>query len=378
MGSLLRSPLHEVHVAAGAKLVDFGGWEMPLNYPAGTVAEHLACRNSAVVFDVSHLGTVRVEGDEAFDLLQGALTNDLSKIGPGRAQYSHLLDELDASVLDDVIVWWHPDGSIDVMPNASNTDRVRTAIGGRDTTAERAILAVQGPEARQKVAAALGEEPAGVGRFGVARFAWDGVVGAVAGTGYTGEDGVELAVPVDAAPKVWEALNGAGVTPAGLGARDTLRLEAALPLHGHELGPGITPLQAGLGWVVSWEKGPFRGRTALAAEKERGVSRRLRGIATEGRRPPREGCAVSSDGGEIGRTTSGNYSPVLGHGIALALIDPAVKTGTEVSIDVRGQALAGRVVKTPFLGKARPGVGVGSPRSGGGRVGAPVRAESKG
>ena len=351
MGALLHSPLHETHVSAGAKLVDFGGWEMPLSYPGGTVSEHLACRNSAVVFDVSHLGTVRVETDDAFDLLQGAFTNDLSKIEPGRAQYTHLLDEADASVLDDIIVWWRTDGSFDVMPNASNTDRVRTAIGGKDTTSERAILAVQGPEARQKVASAMGEATASVPRFGVADFKWDGVSGAVAGTGYTGEDGVELAVPVEHASQVWEALTAAGVVPAGLGARDTLRLEAALPLHGHELGPGITPLQAGLGWVVSWDKGAFRGRTALAAEKERGVARRLRGVATEGRRPPREDCAVIADGREIGRTTSGNFSPVLGHGIALALLDPNVKIGTEVTVDVRGQALPGKIVKTPFVGK---------------------------
>ena len=378
MGDLLRSPLHDAHFAAGAKLVDFGGWEMPLSYPNGTVAEHLACRNAAVVFDVSHLGTVRVESEDAFDLLQGALTNDLSRIEPGRAQYSHLLDEADASVLDDVIVWWHPDGTLDVMPNASNTDRVRTAIGGRDITSERAILAVQGPEARQKLAAVLGDGPAAVPRFGVASFEWDGVRGAVAGTGYTGEDGVELAVPVEHARRVWDALLAGGVVPAGLGARDTLRLEAALPLHGHEIGKGITPLQAGLGWVVSWDKGPFRGRTPLAAEKERGVSRRLRGIVTEGRRPPREGSQVSVDGSPVGETTSGNFSPVLGHGIALALLDPTVKVGSGVQVEVRGQSLAGKVVKTPFVGKPRPGVGVGSPRSGGGRVGVPVREDGEG
>lgn len=351
MGALLRSPLHDVHVSAGAKMVDFGGWEMPLSYPAGTVSEHLACRNTAVVFDVSHLGSVRVEGRDAFDRLQRALTNDLSRIAAGKAQYSHLLDEDDASVLDDVIVWWHPDGSLDVMPNASNTDRVRSAIGGRDTTSERAILAVQGPEARAKVSASIGEGPASVPRFAVAGFEWDGVIGAVAGTGYTGEDGVELAVPVDDVGRVWEALISAGVAPAGLGARDTLRLEAALPLHGHELGPGITPMQAGLGWVVAWDKGDFRGRSALAAEKERGASRRLRGIATEGRRPPRDGCQVKAGEADIGETTSGNFSPVLGHGIALALVDPSVKIGSEVNVEVRGQSLPGRIVKTPFVGK---------------------------
>ncbi len=352
MADLQQSPLHAAHVAAGAKLVDFGGWEMPLSYPAGTVAEHLACRQSVVVFDVSHLGTVRVGGGQpAVDLLQGALTNDLTKIGPGRAQYSHLLDEATASVLDDVIVWWHPDGEIDVMPNASNTDRVRSAVGGTDTTATRAILAVQGPEARTTVAKALGESAVAVPRFAVGGFDWNGVRIAVAGTGYTGEDGVELAVPVDAAAQVWDAVVSAGAQPAGLGARDTLRLEAALPLHGHELGEGITPLQAGLGWVVSWDKGDFRGRSVLAAEKEAGPARRLRGIATEGRRPPREHCTVTADGRAVGETTSGNFSPILGHGIALALLSPEMKPGTEVNIEVRGQELPGRIVKLPFVEK---------------------------
>ena len=166
----------------------------------------------------------------------------------------------------------------------------------------------------------------------------------MAGTGYTGEDGVELAVPAELAPVVWEAVVGAGATPAGLGARDTLRLEAALPLHGHELGPGITPLQAGLGWVVGWDKGDFRGRDALAAEREAGPSRRLRGLTVEGRRPPREGQGVLRDGVVVGEVTSGNFSPVLGHGIALALLPPDVVEGDELTIDARGSLLSARVV----------------------------------
>ncbi len=174
----------------------------------------------------------------------------------------------------------------------------------------------------------------------------------VAGTGYTGEDGVEIAVPADAAAALWRAVLDAGVVPAGLGARDTLRLEAALPLHGHELGPGITPLQAGLGWVVSWTKPGFRGRDALAAERDRGPHRLLRGIATEGRRPPRAECPVSIDGAAVGDTTSGNFSPVLGHGIALAFLPPDVEEGTAVEIDLRGAAIAGTVVSTPFVRKA--------------------------
>src|SRR3954471_18748197 len=264
---------------------------MPLAYPSGTIAEHLACRNDAVAFDVSHLGTVLVEGPGAFDGLQSALTNDLRKVSAGRAQYTHLLDEADASVLDDIIVWWVDDDVFQVMPNASNTDRVVGAIGGRDVTAERAVIAVQGPQARAKLES-VAPEAAAVGRFRVTRFDWKGATATAAGTGYTGEDGVECAVPVDVAEAFWDAVIGAGVTPAGLGARDTLRLEAGLPLHGHELGAGITPLQAGLSWVVRFDKGDFRGRAPLLAERERGIHRRLRGLVLDGRQIPRSGYTV--------------------------------------------------------------------------------------
>ena len=190
-------------------------------------------------------------------------------------------------------------------------------------TGERAIVAVQGPEARERLAK-VWPEAAAVGRFRVAPVSWNGVACVTSGTGYTGEDGVELAVPAALAAEVWEAVTGAGVEPAGLGARDTLRLEAGLPLHGHELGPGITSLQAGLGWVVSWDKGPFLGREALAAEREQGVARRLRGIATEGRRPPRAEQVLLVDGQSVGEVTSGNFSPMLGHGIALGFLDAPI------------------------------------------------------
>ncbi|HEV8065994.1 MAG TPA: glycine cleavage system protein T, partial [Acidimicrobiales bacterium] len=233
--SLKDTPLRPQHEALGAKLVDFGGWEMPLSYPTGTVAEHMACRTSAAAFDVSHLGTVRVEGPDAFDRLQANLTNDLGKVEPGRAQYTHLLDPTDASVLDDIIVWWVAAERFDVMPNASNTEPVLEAIGGRDTTNERAIVAVQGPSARD-IVASVSPEAAGVRRFGVGSFDFEGVSCLVAGTGYTGEDGVECAIPVEKAAAFWGAVTSAGAVPAGLGARDTLRLESGLPLHGHELG----------------------------------------------------------------------------------------------------------------------------------------------
>lgn len=342
------TPLYDSHVRLGAKMAEFGGWSMPIAYPTGTIAEHLACRSDAVMFDVSHLGTVRVAGARAFEQLQSALSNDLRKIGPGRAQYTHLLDEADGSVLDDIIVWWVDDDVFDVMPNASNTDRVVAAIGGRDTTSGRAVIAVQGPNAHAQLAE-LCPAAADVGRFRVQRVIWQGNELMVAGTGYTGERGVEIAVPAGAAERLWDELAAAGVMPAGLGARDTLRLEAGLPLHGHELGPGITPLQAGLGWVIGWNKPSFRGREALAREQAAGIQRRLVGIATQGRRPPREHSDVRVDGQTIGSVTSGNYSPTLEHGIALAFVPPEVVLGQAVTIDVRGSDLPGTVTATSFL-----------------------------
>ena len=355
--TLRTSPLDAAHRALGAKLTAFGGWDMPLNYPDGTLAEHRCCRHGAVAFDVSHLGTVRVAGPGAFAQLQYALTNDLNKIEPGRAQYTHLLDPSDASVLDDIIVWWIDDDVFDVMPNASNTDGVTGALGGsssevriEDITESRAIIAIQGPEARQLLKA-VSPEAADVGRFRVKRFAWNGIEAVVAGTGYTGEDGVECAIPAEHARAFWDAVMAAGVVPAGLGARDTLRLEAGLPLHGHELGAGITSLQAGLGWVVSWDKGDFRGREALLGEKQRGVERRLRGLSVAGRRPPRAEQDVRLDGTVIGVVTSGNFSPELEHGIALAFLPPEIEDGAVVEIDARGTALPATVVKPPFIAK---------------------------
>ncbi|MGH9101461.1 MAG: glycine cleavage system aminomethyltransferase GcvT, partial [Acidimicrobiales bacterium] len=317
-------------------MVPFGGWEMPLAYPSGTVAEHLACRRRAVVFDVSHLGTVRVVGGGSLERLQSELSNDLLKIAPGRAQYTHLLDAESGGVLDDCIVWWVDDRRFDVMPNASNTERVRDALGGTDVTAERVVLAVQGPHARRLLAGVCADA-AEVPRFDVCTCSWEGTPLVVAGTGYTGEDGVECAVPPEAAQGLWSALLGAGLQPAGLGARDTLRLEAGLPLHGHELGPGITPLQAGLGWVVGWSKGGFRGRAALEAERASGPRRRLRGVRGEARQPLRDGAVLWSGGRRVGELTSGSWSPVLRAGIGLGLVDSGVAPGEGAEVEVRGR-----------------------------------------
>lgn len=349
MPGLRLSPLDIAHRALNAKMVEFGGWDMPVAYPTGTIAEHLACRSSAVVFDVSHLGTVRVEGYYAKAALQGVLTNDLDKIDIGRTQYTHLLNE-QGCVLDDVIVWWIKEDRFDVMPNASNTDRVVSAIGGVDVTTTRAVLAVQGPKAKDFLVT-INKEFSEIEKFSVRQINWRGVECTVAGTGYTGEIGVEIAVPNTHAIELWDALVSSGVTPAGLGARDTLRLEAGLPLHGHELSPLITPLEAGLNWVVAWDKPEFTGRGALIKQRESGVERRLVGITTLGRRPPRDGCQVFSGGTPIGITTSGNFSPSLQHGVAMAFVEPQTQVGDAVTIDVRGTRLEGVVVKLPFIAK---------------------------
>lgn len=349
-----RSPLYDEHEALSAKLVDFGGWEMPLSYPSGTIAEHLACRNAAAIFDVSHLGTVRVTGPDALARLQYGLTNDLGKIGPGRAQYTHLLDE-SGGVLDDIIVWWVDPERFDVMPNASNTERVLNFLGGEDVTSERAVLAIQGPAARELVAT-VAPDAATVPRFHVRGFDFEGTECVAAGTGYTGEDGVECAVPAAVAPALWRRLVAAGATPAGLGARDTLRLEAGLPLHGHELGPEINPLEAGLSWVVSFDKGDFRGRQALVSIREAGgPTRHLVGLVTEQRRPPRAGDRIRISGLPDGVVTSGNYSPVLEQGIALGFVPSGAHVGDAAAIDIRSTTVPAQIVKPPFVRHPPPG-----------------------
>jgi aminomethyltransferase len=321
---------------------------MPLAYPTGTVTEHRTCRTAAVAFDVSHLGTVHVSGPDAFDHLQHSFSNDLRKVAPGRAQYTHLLDE-DGSVVDDIIVWWLDDEEFDVMPNASNTSSVLGAIGGTDVTAGRAVIAVQGPEARDRLGSVC-PEAAVVHRFHVARFEWRGAPCLVAGTGYTGEDGVECSVPADAARSFWDDVLAAGILPAGLGARDTLRLEAGLPLHGHELGPGITPLQAGLGWVVGWDKAHFTGRAALEEERANGPARRLRGVVAEGRQPLRDGSELRADAAAVGVLTSGNFSPMRERGIGLGFVeaDAQLLDGDPVTVVQRGRELAATLVRPPL------------------------------
>jgi len=344
-----RPYLYDLHVELGAKIVPFGGWEMPLHYESGTVVEHMACRSDAVVFDVSHLGTVRCDGVEMFDALQRTLTNDLTKVEPGRAQYTHLLND-DGFVVDDIIVWWVSANEFDVMPNASNTSGVTSALPGRDVTSERCVLAIQGPNARAKVAL-VDPRFADIGRFRVGRVDYEGVEVRVAGTGYTGESGLEIAAPNEVAERIFRRLVEAGVMPAGLGARDTLRLEAALPLYGHELALNSTTLEARLGWVLGWNKETFRGRAAVERERDRGVARQLTGVATASRQPLRDGGEVMVEGVNVGTLSSGNFSPVLGHGIGMGLLRPCLDIGGDVTIVLRGRDMPATVTTLPFVRK---------------------------
>jgi aminomethyltransferase len=350
---LLTSPLHDRHVALGAVLGAFGGWSMPLNYPSGTVAEHTAVREDVGVFDVSHLGTLAITGPGAAEVVNAVFTADLGKIAPGQAQYTLCCTE-SGGVVDDVIVYLVGPHEVLAVPNAANAatvaqilrDAAPAGVAVTDRHRDVAVLAVQGPRS-----AAVVEEVTGpVTALEYMSFA-DLAGIRVCRTGYTGERGYELLVPAGDAGRAWDALVAAGATPAGLGARDTLRTEMGYPLHGQDLSPDISPVQAGSGWAVGWSKPAFRGREALLAEKEAGPVRRLRGLRASGRGVPRPGMAVLRDGERVGTTTSGTFSPTLRTGIALALIDTASGVGLDdtVTVDVRGRALECTVVKPPFV-----------------------------
>ncbi len=372
---LLYTPLRSWHAAHGARLVPFGGWEMPVQYTS-IVEEHTATRTAAGLFDISHMGRINFVGPGAATLLDRLLTNSVATLKPGQIRYALVCNE-QGGVLDDVLVYRTPASDHTdhmLVVNASNRPKIvqwierhRTAGDGvevRDMTLELGMIAVQGPRALELVAplvdlrrpggapdptATLDAVPyyyfAGVGTCG----SW----GIVSRTGYTGEDGVELIVPSEKVAELWEKLNVAGgpygVRPCGLGARDTLRLEAAMPLYGHELGEDTNPLEAGLGWAVKLDKGAFIGRDALAAAQQAGLKRRRVGLELEGRRPAREGYAVIHADHAIGRVTSGTFTPTLAKSIAMAYV-PAefAQPGTQLAVDIRGQQVAARVVKLPF------------------------------
>ena len=357
---LLTSPVHERHVALGAKMADFGGWEMPIEYPGGgVVREHTTVRERVGLFDVSHLGKASVTGAGAAAFVNACLTNDLGRISAGQAQYTMCCDE-NGGVVDDLIAYLRSDDDVFLIPNAANTAevvrRLRAAapegVEVTDLHQQYGVLAVQGPRS-DEVLQALGL-PTGHEYMSFVEADWQGRPVIVCRTGYTGERGYELVPRWDDTPALWDALTEAAAAydglPCGLGARDTLRTEMGYPLHGNDLSLDITPVQARAGWAVGWKKDGFWGQEALAAEKAAGARRTSWGLLATGRGIPRAHCQVRDAHGEVvGEVTSGTFSPTLKQGIALALLAPGAAVGDEVVIDVRGREVAATVVKPPFV-----------------------------
>ena len=355
---LHRSPLHDRHVALGARMAPFAGWEMPLQY-SGVVEEHAAVRQRVGVFDVSHLGTLDVVGPHAAALVDQVLTNDLRRIGPGQAQYTLCCDDT-GGVVDDLIVYLHTPSRLRLVPNAANAtavaDRLRVAAPADVQVLDRhhdvAIIAVQGPSSDAAMSA-IGLATS-LDYMAFHEATWRGVPVTVCRTGYTGERGYELLVESERAGAVWDALLDAadalGIQPCGLGARDTLRTEMGYPLHGQDLSRDITPVQARLRWAVGWDKPAFVGKAALESERDAGPRRLLRGLLAQDRSIPRPGMTVrSSEGAEIGYVTSGTFSPTLRVGIGLALLAAAIGDGEVVEVDVRGRPGRFVVTKPPFV-----------------------------
>lgn len=358
LSELKRTPLYEVYKDE-AKLVPFAGWEMPVQF-AGIKAEHEAVRTRAGLFDVSHMGEVEISGPDALALVQKLTTNDASKLQVGQAQYS-LMCYPDGGTVDDLLVYRGEDSFMLVI-NAANIDKdlewiekqAEGEVTVRDISRETAQLALQGPLAEQILQKLTKTDLSSIGFF---RFRQDvdldGAIALVSRSGYTGEDGFEIYLSPDDAPSTWKKILEAGadegVVPCGLGARDTLRLEARLPLYGHELSASITPLEAGLGFAVKLDKGDFIGRDALLKQKEEGVPRKLVGLEMIGRGIARAHYPVYVGEEEVGEVTSGTQSPTLGKNVALALIDSRyAETGNRVHVDVRGKRVEAAIVPTPF------------------------------
>ena len=344
MQTLLRTPLFDRHVALGARMVPFAGWEMPVQYE-GVIPEHKAVRTDCGVFDVSHMGELEVEGPRAQGLLQSLLSNDLERLEDGQAQYTLLTND-SGGIVDDLIVYRLSPFRFLLIVNAANREgdfewmREREIPGSdvRDVSDEYGLLAVQGPRALERLG--LPEAPS----FSFAEGELDGIAFMINRTGYTGEQGVELMVPVEDAGDLWDRVVARGAKPAGLGARDTLRLEVCYPLHGNDIGPETDAISAGLGWVCALDK-DFTGADELRKIKAEGPRRRLVAFVMQERAIPREGMGI--DGG--GEVTSGTHSPMLDRGIGLGYVpDDNAAPGTELTIDVRGRPRRARVVKKPI------------------------------
>ena len=357
---LQRTPIHDEHVKLGARMVPFAGYEMPIQYPTGITAEHHAVRNAAGLFDVSHMGEFEVRGERALDFVQHVTTNDASKLEVGQAQYSTLPND-DGKLLDDLLVYRYPDHYMLVV-NGSNREKdfawVKRFAGEFgvelvDRTDDIALLALQGPKAERILAKLTDADLPSIRYYRFAEGRVDGVPATISRTGYTGEDGFELYVPAEHGGRLWarllEAGKDEGLIAAGLGCRDSLRLEMGMALYGNDLDEGRTPLEAGLGWVVKLDKPAFVGRDALLRQKSEGVRTKLVGFRLKERGFPRHGYAVAVDGETVGEVTSGTLSPTLGVGIGMAYVPAeAAKPGTEIGIVIRDKAVPAEVVKPPF------------------------------
>ncbi len=356
---LSRTPLFDLAIELKARMTAFSGWEMPVQY-SSISQEHLAVRTTAGMFDISHMGKFFLRGQGVLKQLQSLVPSDLSRLQPGQAQYTVLLNP-QAGIIDDLIFYYQGQvGEVEhwaIIVNAATALKDRTwfeqhlspEIEFQDCSTTKVLLAVQGPEAVQRVQPLVQEDLSSLKPFGHLEGTVLGQPAFLARTGYTGEDGLEIMVDPAVGQDLWRSLLGVGVVPCGLGARDTLRLEAAMGLYGQDMDDNTTPLEAGLGWLVHLDKGDFIGRSILEQQKRDGVSRRLVGLQMQGRNIARHGYPVLQAGKPIGEVTSGTLSPTLGQAIALAYVPPTLaQVGQEVEVEIRGKAYPARVVKRPF------------------------------
>ncbi|KUK03585.1 MAG: Aminomethyltransferase [Thermotoga sp. 50_1627] len=352
-----KTPLHDEHIKLGAKMIEFAGWMMPLQYES-IVAEVEAVRKNVAVFDVSHMGEIRVSGSDTAAFLDWLLTNKFSTLGVGQAMYSVMCNEK-GGIIDDLIAYRITDNEALLVVNAANTQKdfdwinlqsKKFNVQVNDLSDRYGLIAVQGPRSETMLSSII-PQISSLKYYHCAEFTIFGKKCTVSRTGYTGEDGFEICCPWEDTPHVWRGLfeigENSGLKPAGLGARDVCRLEASYLLYGNDMDESVTPLEAGLGWVVKLEK-DFVGKDALLSQKERGISRRIRGLKLEGKRIARHGMAVLKDDKQVGTITSGTFSPTLQSSIALAMLDASLKIGENVLVDLKGATVEAQIVKLPF------------------------------
>jgi aminomethyltransferase len=360
--SLVRTPLYQTGVELKARFTSFGGWEMPVQY-SGITAEHQAVRTAAGMFDISHMGKFILQGKNVISQLQNLVPSDLNRLQPGQAQYTVLLNP-QAGIIDDIIIYYQGTDTtvtqkVVIIVNAATTTKDKTwllqnldpqTVQFQDLSPNKVLIAVQGPTATHHLQSLVTTDLSPIPAFGHLETTIFGQPAFLARTGYTGEDGFEVMVDPEVGLKLWQHLYQAGVVPCGLGARDTLRLEAAMALYGQDIDDTTTPLEAGLGWLVHLDtKGDFIGRTVLEQQKAAGVKRRLVGLQTQGRNIARHGYQVLADGRVVGEVTSGTLSPTLGYPIALAYVPSELgKIGRQLEVEIRGEAYPATVVKRPF------------------------------